>query len=63
MNFEKLHTFIARTWEAEVMPALLACMKIPCGPQSNGHGPNEFLHLPTVKRLTAALARLLNDSQ
>ena len=32
------------------------------GPQSNAHGPNEFLHLPTAKRLVAALARLLNDS-
>ncbi|HET9397747.1 MAG TPA: M20/M25/M40 family metallo-hydrolase, partial [Sphingomicrobium sp.] len=33
------------------------------GPQSNAHGPNEFLHLPTAKRIIAAVARLLHDSQ
>lgn len=31
------------------------------GPESNAHGPNEFLHLPTAKRLTACLAKTLND--
>ena len=30
------------------------------GPESNAHGPNEFLHLPTAKRLTAVLAVVLN---
>src|SRR5690606_4005541 len=30
------------------------------GPMSNAHGPNEFLHLPTAKRITVALACLLN---
>ncbi len=29
------------------------------GPKSNAHGPNEFLHLPYVKRLTAAVAQVL----
>ena len=29
------------------------------GPGSNAHGPNEFLHVPTAKRLTAAVAHLL----
>ncbi len=29
------------------------------GPQSNAHGPNEFLHLDAVKRLTAAVAAVL----
>ncbi|WP_129790506.1 M20/M25/M40 family metallo-hydrolase [Sphingosinicella sp. CPCC 101087] len=33
------------------------------GPQSNAHGPNEFLHLPTARRLVSALAHLLHDSQ
>ncbi|MGH8081936.1 MAG: M20/M25/M40 family metallo-hydrolase, partial [Lysobacter sp.] len=32
------------------------------GPQSNAHGPNEFLHLPTARRLTAALAQVLHDA-
>ena len=29
------------------------------GPQSNAHGPNEFLHLPTVRRLTCAVAEVM----
>lgn len=29
------------------------------GPGSNAHGPDEFLHLPTAKALTACVARLL----
>lgn len=31
------------------------------GPQSNAHGPNEFLHIPTGKRVTAVVARVLAD--
>jgi acetylornithine deacetylase/succinyl-diaminopimelate desuccinylase-like protein len=31
------------------------------GPQSNAHGPNEFLHIPTAKRLSAVIARVLAD--
>ena len=31
------------------------------GPQSNAHGPNEFLHIPTGKKLTAAVARVMAD--
>ena len=30
------------------------------GPGSNAHGPNEFLHLATGRRVTAAVARLLD---
>lgn len=29
------------------------------GPGSNAHGPNEFLHLPTGKRVTVAMAHIL----
>jgi acetylornithine deacetylase/succinyl-diaminopimelate desuccinylase-like protein len=32
------------------------------GPQSNAHGPNEFLHLPTARRVTAVLALALDDA-
>lgn len=32
------------------------------GPQSNAHGPNEFLHLPTARRITAVVACLLHDA-
>ena len=31
------------------------------GPHSNAHGPNEFLHLPMVKRLSSCLALILFD--
>ena len=31
------------------------------GPESNAHGPNEFLHLPTARKLTACVASVLAD--
>ncbi len=31
------------------------------GPESNAHGPNEFLHIPMGKKLTASVARVLAD--
>ncbi len=31
------------------------------GPASNAHGPNEFLHVPMAKRLTACVAAVLAD--
>jgi acetylornithine deacetylase/succinyl-diaminopimelate desuccinylase-like protein len=31
------------------------------GPESNAHGPNEFLHVPTGIRLTACVAEVLAD--
>jgi acetylornithine deacetylase/succinyl-diaminopimelate desuccinylase-like protein len=31
------------------------------GPHSNAHGPNEFLHIPTGKNITTAIARILSD--
>jgi hypothetical protein len=31
------------------------------GPESNAHGPNEFLHLPYGKKLTACVASIMND--
>src|SRR5262249_13745589 len=31
------------------------------GPGANAHGPNEFLHVPTAKRLTACVANVLAD--
>jgi di/tripeptidase len=29
------------------------------GPKSNAHGPNEFLHIPYAKKLTASVAYIL----
>ncbi len=31
------------------------------GPGANAHGPNEFLHLPTARKLTAVIATVLRD--
>jgi acetylornithine deacetylase/succinyl-diaminopimelate desuccinylase-like protein len=31
------------------------------GPHSNAHGPNEFLHIPTAKRVSEVIARVLAD--
>ena len=31
------------------------------GPGSNAHGPNEFLHVPTGRKLTIAMAHVLRD--
>jgi len=31
------------------------------GPQSNAHGPNEFLHIPTGKRVSQVIAMVLAD--
>ncbi len=33
------------------------------GPESNAHGPNEFLHLPTAHKLTTALAYILHNME
>jgi acetylornithine deacetylase/succinyl-diaminopimelate desuccinylase-like protein len=29
------------------------------GPKSNAHGPNEFLHVPYAKKLTASVAGVM----
>ena len=31
------------------------------GPQSNAHGPNEFLHIPFAKRLTCCISSIIAD--
>lgn len=31
------------------------------GPASNAHGPNEFLHIPFAKKLTACIAKIIAD--
>jgi acetylornithine deacetylase/succinyl-diaminopimelate desuccinylase-like protein len=31
------------------------------GPHSNAHGPNEFLHIPTGKRVTAVVAKVIAE--
>ena len=31
------------------------------GPRSNAHGPNEFLHIPMFKKLTAAISSVVSS--
>jgi acetylornithine deacetylase/succinyl-diaminopimelate desuccinylase-like protein len=45
----------------EKFPAAQFVVTGVLGPHSNAHGPNEFLHIPTGKRVTAAVARVLAD--
>ena len=33
------------------------------GPQSNAHGPNEFLHIPFAKNLTCCISSIITDFQ
>lgn len=32
------------------------------GPESNAHGPNEFLHIPYTKKLICCMTQLVADS-
>jgi acetylornithine deacetylase/succinyl-diaminopimelate desuccinylase-like protein len=45
----------------EKFPAAQFLITGVLGPASNAHGPNEFLHLPTGKRLTASVASVIAD--
>jgi len=43
----------------ERFPKAQFCITGVLGPGSNAHGPNEFLHLPTAKRVTLCVADVL----
>lgn len=43
----------------EKFPAAQFLITGVLGPQSNAHGPNEFLHIPTVKKLTCCIAEVI----
>ncbi|MCH2111554.1 MAG: M20 family metallopeptidase [Planctomycetes bacterium] len=43
----------------EKFPAAQFLITGVLGPQSNAHGPNEFLHVPTGKKLTSCVAEVL----
>ncbi len=45
----------------EKFPAAQFVITGVLGPQSNAHGPNEFLHVPTAKKLTGCVAQILQD--
>ena len=43
----------------EKFPRAQFCITGVLGPGSNAHGPNEFLHLPTARKLTLCVAEVL----
>ncbi|MFZ9628467.1 MAG: M20/M25/M40 family metallo-hydrolase [Ilumatobacteraceae bacterium] len=43
----------------EAMPDAQYLLMGVLGPESNAHGPNEFLHLPTVRRVTGTVTDVL----
>ena len=45
----------------EKFPNAQFCITGVLGPHSNAHGPNEFLHLPTAKKLTLCVADVLAE--
>ena len=45
----------------ELFPAAQFLITGVLGPQSNAHGPNEFLHIPTGKKITGCVAKVLAD--
>ena len=45
----------------EKFPAAQFMITGVLGPHSNAHGPNEFLHIPMGKRVTACVARVIAD--
>ena len=45
--------------QAQGFPAAQMMVCGVLGPKSNAHGPNEFLHVPYGKRLTAAVAQIV----
>jgi len=45
----------------EFFPAAQFVITGVLGPKSNAHGPNEFLHIPYAKKLTACVAQVLAD--
>lgn len=45
----------------EKFPKAQFCITGLLGPESNAHGPNEFLHVPCAKRLTMCVSSVLAD--
>jgi acetylornithine deacetylase/succinyl-diaminopimelate desuccinylase-like protein len=45
----------------EKFPAAQFVVTGVLGPHSNAHGPNEFLHIPTGRKITQVIAQALAD--
>lgn len=46
---------------AETFPQAQFLVTGALGPGANAHGPNEFLHLPMARKLTACVAEVLHE--
>lgn len=46
---DRIRARVDHRWAADVL-----------GPGSNAHGPNEALHLPTARRITATVVHVLD---
>lgn len=44
---------------SQEFPHAQFCITGVLGPKANAHGPNEFLHIPTAKKLTACIAYII----
>ena len=53
----------SRSWacSASDFPSTQFLVTGVLGPNSNAHGPNEFLHIETARKLTACVAQVLAD--
>ena len=49
------------TMLGEMFPTAQFLVTGVLGPHSNAHGPDEFLHLPTVKRVCTVVTAVLGD--
>ena len=44
----------------EVFPEAQFVITGVLGPQSNAHGPNEFIHIPYAEKLTASITSIIS---
>ena len=54
---------VVRDFHRDLISELLAGFVITgvLGPESNAHGPNEFLHIPFGKKLSACIGYIINE--
>ena len=61
LDASKEATQPAVIWRVTVYIELSRGITGVVGPGSNAHGPNEFLHLPTARKLTLCVADVLAE--
>jgi hypothetical protein len=64
----RIEAFVDARRSDEIVSGLIECTRVPAaqfritgliGPKANAHGPNECLHVPCAKKLTAYVALVL----